>query len=174
MVEKKMAQVAIEYMILTAFIMVAVGIIFAFSFINYTQSIKVAKTGEALSKMANAVDEIYTKGEGNSRFIHIAFPENMTGMSIVHKCIDESTANQGTLLECGVGCSQVDYDCVEFSAISITVNLIAGESTLLRETKAKIWDKLEDFLTAEESAGSTYTVKVSWTGDGEKIQLKKV
>ncbi len=55
--EKEKGQIAMEYMILTAFILVSVAIIFAFSFVNYNQNMRTAKTAEALAKLANAVDD---------------------------------------------------------------------------------------------------------------------
>jgi len=185
MSEKKRAQIAMEYLLLTAFILVAVAIIFAFSFLNYGQNIRVAKANEAMAKMANAVDDVYTRGERNNRFVNISFPDGMTDLSVLHKCIEESTSIQGTLNDCEQGCSASGYDCVQFSAISMTVQLIGGESVILRETRAKILaDPNGDIPNTDMSdmdssgifnkyAGSGYSVKVSWTNDKEKIQLLK-
>lgn len=161
----KRGQVAAEYMLLTIFIIASVAILFVFSFVNYGQNIKLAQANEALSKMTNAVDDVYSRGEGNTRFIYVSFPTGMTDLSVIHKCKEGS---QGTIAQCGS-----DYDDVNFSAISMEIQLVGGASTAIRETKAKIFETLENFLTAEESAGSAYTVKVSWK-DSEKVELRRV
>lgn len=168
------AQIAMEYLILTAFILVAVAIIFSFSFVNYSESIRVAKTTESLSKLANAVDDVYTRGEGNTRFAKVSFPDGMKSISIVHKCIDGTQVTAAS--ECGAG----GYDDVDFSAIAMEVQFLSGNATLLEGTRAKIFETLGGDMgqTISETglnkySGSTYTVKVSWTGTG-LIQIEKV
>jgi len=164
----KRGQMATEYMILTGFILVSVAIIFVFSFLNYSQNIKVAQANEALSKMASAVDDVYTRGEGNTRFVYVSFPEGMADLGVIHKC-REGEPPQGAVAECTGG----TYDDVNFSAIYMDVGLIGGQSRVMKETRAKVWESPVDFLTAEQSAGSAYTVKVSWRDD-ETIQVERV
>ena len=178
--ENRRAQIAMEYLVLTAFILVAVAIIFGFTFANYSESIRVAKTTESLSKLANAVDDVYTRGEGNTRFVKVNFPDGMKGISIVQKCVEESANGQGTLAQCEDGCTETGYDCVEFSAIAMEVQLFSGDTTLLEGTRAKIFGTLGGDMSQtipgtglNKYSGSTYTVKVSWTGS-ELIQIGKV
>jgi len=161
----KRAQIASEYLMLTAFILAAVSIIFVFSFLNYSQNIKVAQANEALSKIASAIDDVYMRGEGNTRFVFVAFPEGMTDLGVIHKCVG---AGQGSLANCGGS-----YGNVEFSAVYMEISLMGGSDSIIRETRAKVWETLGNFLTAEQSAGSAYTIKVSWRDDGT-IKLEKV
>lgn len=180
MSEGKKAQVATEYLILTAFILISVAIIFVFSFLNYSQNIRVAKASETLSKLANAVDDVYVSGEGNSRFVNLSLPDGMKELKIVHKC-GYPPPNQGSLGECKdeLGGSPATYDDVNFSAISITVQLLGGDSEIMRETRAKILEELGDMddIDAQtglnEYSGSAYSVRVNWTSDGQ-IRLEKV
>lgn len=177
--EGKKAQIAMEYLILTGFILVAVALIFSFSFINYNQNIRVAKTGEALAKLANAVDDVYTRGEGNTRFVKITWPDGMKKISIVHKCVEGRGVNQGTLSQCSNPDSD-SYDFVEFSAIVLEVQLLSQDTTVMEGTRAKIFENLViggmDVTTPQgfnQYSGSTYIVKVSWTGTG-LIKLERV
>lgn len=172
------AQVAMEYLILTAFILVAVGILFSFSFLNYNQNIQVVKANETVSKMANAVNDIYTKGEGNTRFVNLSLPEGMQKIEIIHKCVS-AEPNQGSVSECS-GEVPGSYNDIEFSAISMEINLLGGPSTIIRETKAKILEDLGEDGEGDEQnigsplfAGSAFTVKVSWTDTG-LLKLEKV
>jgi len=160
------AQIAMEYLILTSFILVAVGILFSFSFLNYSQNIQIIKSNETVSKLENAVNDVYTKGEGNTRFVNLSLPEAMQNIQIIHKCVG-TDPSQGTLFECGGS-----YDDIEFSAIAMDVSLLGGTSTIMRQTKAKIQENIGD-IALGEYAGSAYIVKVSWTETG-RIKLEKV
>lgn len=182
--ERKRAQIAVEYLMLTGFIMVAVAIIFTFAFLNYGQNIRIAKASEAMAKIENAVNDVYARGQGNNSFIQLSLPEGMTDLRVMHKCIEESSSTQGSLEQCETGCTGEGYDCIEFSAIVMTLNLTGGESTLLRETRAKIYadtatsslgemSEKDDSGNYNKYAGSLYTAKVSWL-DGEKIAIEKV
>ena len=178
--ENRRAQIAMEYLVLTAFILVAVAIIFSFTFVNYSESIRAAKTTESLSKLANAVDDVYTRGEGNTRFVEVNFPDGMKGISIVQKCDSGSSIDQGTALECKDGRPGDEYAYVDFSAIAMEVKLFSGDTTLLEGTRAKIFGTLGGNMSQtipetglNKYSGSTYTVKVSWTGSS-LIQIGKV
>ncbi len=173
----KKAQIAIEYLILTAFILIAVAIIFSFSYVNYSQSIRASKTGDALSNLSNAVNDVYTRGEGNTRFVEILWPDGMKGISIIHKCVEGREVNQGTLSQCSSPDSD-SYNFVEFGVIALEIQL-SGEDTIIMEgTMAKIDETLEGMTEIGPSglnaySGSIYTVKVSWNDLGQ-IKLKRV
>ncbi len=178
MLEAKKGQIAVEYLILTAFILTAVAILFAFSFLNYSQNIRIAQANEALSKLANAVDDVYLRGEGNNRFVNVYFPDGMSKLEIVHKCTEAGAINQGTVSACSGG--PEDYDFVEFSVIRMKVKLLAGESILARETKATIFENIGEMSAQNPNnpninkySGSGYTVKVSWNDAGQ-IKMQKV
>jgi len=172
--ERKRAQIAMEYLILTAFILVAVAIIFAFSFLNYSQNLNIAKANETLSKMENAVNDVYTRGEGNTRFVSLSLPDGMQNIGIIHKC-GFPLPEQGTLAECknSTGGSPAEYSDLNFSAIAMEVKLLGGTTTVMRETKAVILEGIGD-IALGTYAGSSYTIKVSWTETGEQIKLEKV
>jgi len=170
---KKRGQIAMEYLLLTAFILISVGAIFAFSFVNYNQNIRVTRANEALAKMSTTADELYIRGGGNTRFINISLPEGLTEMKVLHKCVGESP-NQGTMTECGG-----TYDHVKFSTISMKVELIGGESTIIKETKAKIVEEFDSDpgedakIKSGGYAGSSYPVRVSLTDTG-LVKFEKV
>lgn len=177
------AQIALEYLILTGFILVVVSIIFAFSFISYSQNIRMAKATEAVAKISNAVDDVYTRGPGNSRFVEITLPDGLENVFAEHKCIEGSATNQGTIAECKAGCtapcSCTSYDCVQFSAVAMEVQLFGTNSVLMEQTKAKIYMDIEMSLlnadgTLNKYSGSLYSVKVSWTAGDETVKIEKV
>ena len=68
------------------------------------------------------------------------------------------------------------YADLNFSAISMQVQLLGGNNAIMKETEAKILEDLAqgngDIGSAEYS-GSAYTVRVSWTDTG-LIKLEKV
>ena len=171
MTEKK-AQIAVEYLILTGFILITVALVFSFTFVNYNQNIRAAKTSEAISKLANAVDDVYTRGEGNTRFVKITWPDGLKDLRIVHKFNDGC---QGTLTYCG----EADYDNVEFSAIVFEMELVNEDVIIMEGTRAKIFEGLNEGIAdmAEirgrynRYSGSIYIVKVSWYDKLIKLEM---
>ena len=166
----KREQAAVEYLLVTAFVLAVVVIIFAFAFTSYDQSVKISKTNSALATIAKAADEAYLLGEGNTRFFDVSFPAGMQKIDVVNMCGDS------TQLECEKG-SEASCDCsghgdINGSAVRITVMLAGGETKVMRETRAKIL--LTNFPAASEAAGGpAYTIRASWTNTG-KVELRKV
>ena len=178
---KGLAQVAIEHLTVTAAILTMVTIAFAFGFVTFDQNIKIAKARDALTALTNTANEVYTAGKGNTRFVDVSFPNGLPAnyITIVNLCGD------GTNLECPALGSETICDCktgppsgsgahedINFSAIKLRVNLLGGETAILRESKAKL--ALGDFPPIEQAAGGPpYTFSVRWLADG-KIELKRV
>ena len=166
----KRAQAAVEYLLVTAFVLVVVAIIFAFAFTGYDQSVKISKTNSALATIARAADEVYLLGEGNTRFFDVSFPAGMQKIDVVNMCGDgtQPACDRGNEVACGCG----GHGDINSSAIRITVTLAGGETAVIRPCRAKIL--LTDFPPAGEATGGpAYTIRVSWTETG-KVELKKV
>ena len=170
----KKGQVALEYLSVTIFILVAVTIIFAFAYVNYDQAIKIAKTNDALTTMVSAADEVYSLGRGNTRFIEVSFPSGMTGLDVKHACCrDSPTCATLEAVDSEADCEGANEE-VKFSMIEITLNLLGASSAALRESKAVISENASDFPTVGEAiGGAPFTMKVGWTATG-KIELRKV
>lgn len=166
------AQVALEYFILTIFILVAVSIIFAFSFLNYDQNAMIVTANETISKLAQAVDIVYARGEGNTKFVEINLPNNLESIEIFHQCA-YAPPSQGQLSDCkdALG-GAATYDDLNYSIIKMDVRLLSGTSTIVRRTNAVIWEDIGEIASSAYS-GSRYTVRVSWNSGGQ-IRLEKV
>jgi len=167
------AQIALEYFILTVFILIAVSMIFTFSFLNYDQNSTIVIANETLSKLSKGVNVIYARGKGNTTFVDIDLPNGLESLEIVHKC-KYPAPEQGTLADCkdALGASPADYGDVNFSIIKMDIRLLGGTSTVLRKTNAVIWENIGEISLASY-AGSKYSVRVSWNDDGQ-IKLEKV
>jgi hypothetical protein len=177
------AQVAIEHLTVTAAILAMVTIAFAFGFVTFDQNIKIAKARDALTALTGTANEVYTFGEGNTRFVDVSFPAGMPEnyITIVNLCGDKTnlecpaTGNE-TICDCKtpvVGGGSGAHEDVNFSAIKLRVGLLGGETEILRESKAKL--VLDNFPSAEQAAGGPpYPIRVSWTDDGKKIRLQRV
>ena len=165
------AQIALEYFILTVFILIAVSMIFAFSFLNYDQSSTIVLTNETMSKLSKAVNVIYARGEGNTTFVNISLPNGLESIEVIHKCA-YPPPGQGNLSECkNISGGAADYGDVNFSIIKMNVRLLGGTSTILRKTNAVIWEDIGE-ISSSSYAGSKYPVRVSWNDNGQ-IRLEK-
>ncbi len=166
------AQIALEYFILTAFILVAVSMIFTFSFLNYDQNSTIVIANETISKLSKGVNVIYARGKGNTTFVDINLPNGLESLEIVHKC-RYPTPEQGTLTECkNSSGGPADYGDLNFSIIKMNVRLLGGTSTILRKTNAVIWEDIGE-IALSSYAGSNYSVRINWNDDGQ-IKLEKV
>jgi len=166
------AQIALEYFILTVFILVAVSMIFTFSFLNFDQNSTIVIANETMSKLSKAVNVIYARGEGNTTFVNISLPNGLESIEILHKC-KYPPPGQGSLSECKDSSGgAAGYEDVNFSIIKMNVRLLGGTSTTLRKTNAVIWEDIGEIALASY-AGSKYTVRVSWNDQGQ-IRLEKV
>ena len=134
----KKAQVSLEYLILTSFVLVVVIIIFALAMFNYDSNIKTAKAGESLDSLAKTADLVYAKGNGTALFATVNWPDGVQSIGILHKCMQGQNAEsqdylagcpnsgtQSTACPCTTGqlngCTS-DYDCIKYSAIHLVMD----------------------------------------------------
>jgi len=87
--ENAKAQIAIEYLILTSFLLLASGLIFAYAQSSYTQNSQVGLTKGAVSTIVNAADQTYALGEGSVLFVEIESPPKMLEVLTQYVCKDD-------------------------------------------------------------------------------------
>lgn len=145
----KKGQVSTEYLLITGFILVAVTIIFSYSYISNNENIKVSQANTALDRMVNAADLVYALGPENTQFVEIELP---VGTKVIR---DITLCNNGTQdhnPDCGI-------DGVKLGALEVTVELIGGNSTITGGAKAELELDVPDPVTA---TGGRQNVKVYW------------
>jgi len=172
------AQVATEYLIITAFILVIVTMIFTYSYVTNNENIKVSQANNALDKLINKADLVYALGPDNNKFVEVTFPRGIEALQDITICNDPG---QGHNQDC------TDFDGVKAGALEMQVSLVAGTSSIKRPAKAEIELNIygpdgpdpEDLpdpdkrITATDGTASegTYRIKVFWCG--EKICLER-
>ncbi len=72
------AQVGIEYLTFTAFLLLVSSVLFAYAFVSYSTSVQVIQTQAAVDAVASTVDFVYAKGPGNTVLVDVQLP---TGVS---------------------------------------------------------------------------------------------
>ena len=70
-------QVAAEYLIMFAFLLVIVAVLFGYSFMSLNESISVHKAKDAALKITSASENIAGLGEGSRTTIRIELPDNV-------------------------------------------------------------------------------------------------
>lgn len=166
------AQVATEYLLITAFVLIAVTIIFTYSYVTNTQSIKVEQASLALDKLTNKADLVYALGPDNNQFVDVTLPRDVISLNDLTIC-------DGGTLDYDADCSATG-ETVQRGAIEIKVGLLGGSSALRRPAKGEIEldifydpdttknpelckqkDLIETNVCTEVDEG-TYRVKVYW------------
>jgi len=166
----KKGQIATEYIIITGFILVVVTIIFTYSYVTNTQSIKISQANNALDKLINKADLVYALGPDNNQFVDITWPKDVTALQDITIC------NNGDNEHFGLGavnaCS--GRGGVKSGAIELELGLIAGTSTVARPAKGEIELDIGIHYLEDEDIPITeglHKVKVYWCE--EKICLKR-
>ena len=82
-ITNKRAQVAVEYMLIAAFLLIATGIIFIYSMTTLDQTIRIAKADKAISILASAADNVSARGPGNTIITEIELPTEVASYQIL-------------------------------------------------------------------------------------------
>lgn len=81
------AQVAVEYLILVAFLLVVVGFMFSYALTNYQLNSDVATMKAAVDSLASAADQVYALGPGNIIYIEITLSATVQSYSLSNKTV---------------------------------------------------------------------------------------
>lgn len=166
-------QVATEYILITGFVLIAVTIIFTYSYVSNNQNIKITQANNAVDKLVNKADLIYALGPDNNQFVEVTFPRDVQRIQDIVVCDDGHQEHYGFGQEACVG-----HGDVSFGAIELEVSLLGGISSISRPAKGEIEleiyknggldpDSIPDATGNTEDG--TYIIKVYWCG--EKICL---
>lgn len=75
-------QVGFEYLTFTAFLLLVTAILFAYSFISYSSTVRLVQVQAAVDDVASAVDFVYAKGPGNSVLVDIKLPSGLSNFRV--------------------------------------------------------------------------------------------
>ncbi|MDO8625151.1 MAG: hypothetical protein Q7R47_03640, partial [Candidatus Diapherotrites archaeon] len=81
----------IEYLLVTSFLLVASGLIFAYATNNYQQSASTGLARGAVTSIVNAAEQTYALGDGSVIFIEVEIPSNITDVKMQYVCKDDYT-----------------------------------------------------------------------------------
>jgi len=70
-------QVGIEYLTITAFLLVIAIILFVFGFVLFNETAKRSKADNAVKALASAANQVYALGPGNIVFVEVELPEGI-------------------------------------------------------------------------------------------------
>ncbi|MFH1587212.1 MAG: hypothetical protein ABID38_05110 [Candidatus Diapherotrites archaeon] len=90
------AQASMEYLIIIAFLLLAVGLLFVLSLIMFDDSSRFSAAQIAISKLKNAADEVDGLGEGNTRIVEIVLPKGVTAGRGLENVIEFTIGISGT------------------------------------------------------------------------------
>jgi len=178
--QEKKAQAAVEYLVITAVVLVIIVAIFGISIVASNQNIKSQQLTQSLDGLVKTTELVYALGKENVLYTDVFWPQETTSIDITYKC--KTTAElsgcggeqEATSCSCTTtvgGCNNTDIDetdCIKYSAISVS-STIFGDTPLEYVSKAPV-KKIE-----EEPEGETlpflvknfqYSVKVYWTDTG--------
>jgi len=171
----KKGQVSTEYMVVTGFILAVVTVIFAYSYVSNSETIKVNQASNALDRMVNKADLVYALGPDNNHFVFVTFPEGVQMIQDVTICANGDNVHYG---EGESSCQGPGQGYVTAGAIEMQLSHLAGVSKISRPARAEIEldvknaVDLTDIFNPPNSSGATrIRLKVYWCG--EKICIAR-
>lgn len=75
-------QVAIEYIMMSAFLLLVVGVLFVYSYSQYDRTMKLDMTQHAVDSMAEAANQAYALGSGSVLFVEMDLPYGVEGYTV--------------------------------------------------------------------------------------------
>ena len=81
--QKSRGQVSLEYLVIVAFMLVAVAILSIYSFTYLGETISIQKTQNAADKITNAADSVAALGSGNTVVIQVELPPGVGTVDII-------------------------------------------------------------------------------------------
>ncbi|RLE41996.1 hypothetical protein DRJ19_04895, partial [Candidatus Woesearchaeota archaeon] len=75
-------QVSIEYITLTAFLIMVLAVVFIYAQIALQDSLTVGRASAAIKKIASAAEQAYALGPGTKLIVEVEFPQNIQNIKI--------------------------------------------------------------------------------------------
>jgi len=82
---KQKAQISVEYLVLTAFLLVIVAIMIAFSLFSFNESSNLVKADSTITEIINQSNWVASLGDGSKVFFEVEFPEGVQSFEINNK-----------------------------------------------------------------------------------------
>jgi len=125
---KEQGQVSIELLVMGALILAIIAVVYLISSSTIMQAIDQQKTDVALTKLKNAVQDVYAAGEGNSRVIEIELPNRISAIEFKGNALKISLTV--------IGGGTTDFVALFPTNIQGIIPLIAGRQHLILETRS--------------------------------------
>ncbi len=70
-------QVSTEYLVMTAFLLTVIAIIFAYALVTLSENVKVSRADAAVNTLASAANQVSGLGAGNTVYVNIDVPNDI-------------------------------------------------------------------------------------------------
>lgn len=90
------AQVGLEYLVFTAFLLLMSALLFAYAYANYSNTIQVVQTQSAVDAVASAVDFVYAKGPGNAVIVDVKLSVGLTEFRVDQNVVRANLTQYGS------------------------------------------------------------------------------
>jgi uncharacterized protein (UPF0333 family) len=93
---RERGQVGLEYLVFTAFLLLMTALLFAYAYMNYSNTIQVVQTQAAVDSVASSVDFVYAKGPGNAVIVDIKLPVGLTEFRVDQNVVRATLTQYGS------------------------------------------------------------------------------
>ncbi|MFA6065507.1 MAG: hypothetical protein WCW44_00870 [archaeon] len=89
-------QASVEYIMLVGICLLIITFLSAYSFVSYSDSVANNQVQTSMKVLENAINEVYSLGEGNSTVVTISLPSNISNIIIQNKSLLIQTTSFGS------------------------------------------------------------------------------
>ena len=86
------AQLSVEYIVLTAFLIVVAGLLFGFALFTFTEKTSLAKADAAVTAMTNNANWVASLGDGSKVYFEIDVPNGVSLFQALNKTVNITIA----------------------------------------------------------------------------------
>lgn len=90
------AQVGLEYLTFTAFLLLVTAILFGYSYLSYTSTIQQVQAQSAVDSLASTIDFVYAKGPGNAVVIDVKLPVGLSEFRVDQNVVRAVLSKNGS------------------------------------------------------------------------------
>jgi uncharacterized protein (UPF0333 family) len=92
---EKQAQASIEYLMLVGVSLLIIALLAGYSFMVYSQTASNHEIQSTAKELRNAINSVYSLGEGNSVVVQITLPQNISNVTIGNNYLIFETVDLG-------------------------------------------------------------------------------
>ena len=88
MMLKARGQASVEYLVITAFMLIVAAVIFVFALFSFSENANIAKAENSVTQIVNYANLVGSLGNGSRAYFTVDFPDNVKSVEIRNRAVN--------------------------------------------------------------------------------------